>query len=408
MSRRPNAFLDAFLPFQERVARLGVRNSLVQTALKLTLPGMPDIYQGAELWDLSLVDPDNRRPVDYGKRIRAARTDNGVIGAKPPHRDSSKCLKIGTMAVSNWPSSLPCWPTAAIIRSCLHKGDMSRSSPPAPKPTRSAPLLVAIEEDALVVAAARFPVRCEAEPDWSGTEIPWPQAASGETHWRDLFSGRVVERRGERVSAATVLEDMPVAVLVQPQRLRPRALAKIRCNSEDHEIARRRIRCSERCRWTSWQGVLADHRAWLDSDGQSGEKADLSHAQLQGLSMWSADLREADLSHASLQGANLDHARLRGANLRHANIGSCLAVAGQPAQCRSRATPASKSQTGPRRSFGCQSAQRRSHRSLTLGNTVVGSSARACSRDYRRAAEERASRLNFGSVILRLTGLQGR
>src|SRR6201987_1308620 len=68
-SSRPNAFHSAFLPFQERVARLGVRNSLVQTTLKLTLPGMPDIYQGAELWDLSLVDPDNRRPVDYEKRV---------------------------------------------------------------------------------------------------------------------------------------------------------------------------------------------------------------------------------------------------------------------------------------------------------------------------------------------------
>ena len=67
---RPNAFLDAFLPFQERVARLGVRNSLVQTVLKLTLPGMPDLYQGAELWDLSLVDPDNRRPVDFATRTK--------------------------------------------------------------------------------------------------------------------------------------------------------------------------------------------------------------------------------------------------------------------------------------------------------------------------------------------------
>ncbi len=65
---RPNGFLDSFLPFQARIAKLGVSNSLVQTALKLTLPGMPDIYQGAELWDLSLVDPDNRRPVDFARR----------------------------------------------------------------------------------------------------------------------------------------------------------------------------------------------------------------------------------------------------------------------------------------------------------------------------------------------------
>ena len=67
---RSAAFLGAFLPFAERVARLGAQNSLAQTVLKLTLPGVPDIYQGTELWDLSLVDPDNRRPVDYALRQR--------------------------------------------------------------------------------------------------------------------------------------------------------------------------------------------------------------------------------------------------------------------------------------------------------------------------------------------------
>ncbi|HEX6636584.1 MAG TPA: alpha amylase C-terminal domain-containing protein, partial [Steroidobacteraceae bacterium] len=61
-------FMEDFRPFQQRVARAGAENSLVQTLLKLTLPGVPDIYQGAELWDLSLVDPDNRRPVDYAWR----------------------------------------------------------------------------------------------------------------------------------------------------------------------------------------------------------------------------------------------------------------------------------------------------------------------------------------------------
>ena len=48
-----------------------MQNSLVQTALKLTAPGVPDIYQGCELWDLSLVDPDNRRAVDYRERNAA-------------------------------------------------------------------------------------------------------------------------------------------------------------------------------------------------------------------------------------------------------------------------------------------------------------------------------------------------
>jgi hypothetical protein len=172
------------------------------------------------------------------------------------------------------------------------------------------------ETDALVIAAARFPVRCEAEPDWTGTEIPWPQAADGETHWRDLFSGRVLERRGEGIGAASVLEDMPVAVLVPA-----------RASSEENKMQQRessnRAKAHPAVREMPpdlLQRVLADHRAWLDSDGKSGKKADLSHAQLQGLSLWRADLREADLSYASLQGADLDHARLRGANLRHASM----------------------------------------------------------------------------------------
>ncbi len=66
-----NLFLRDFLPFQRRIARLGVYNSLAQLLLKLTSPGVPDLYQGNELWDFSLVDPDNRRPVDYSRR-RAA------------------------------------------------------------------------------------------------------------------------------------------------------------------------------------------------------------------------------------------------------------------------------------------------------------------------------------------------
>ena len=62
-------FLASFLPFQQRVAVLGMINSLAQLILKMTSPGVPDLYQGAELWDLSLVDPDNRRPVNYTQRL---------------------------------------------------------------------------------------------------------------------------------------------------------------------------------------------------------------------------------------------------------------------------------------------------------------------------------------------------
>jgi (1->4)-alpha-D-glucan 1-alpha-D-glucosylmutase len=76
------SFLDAFVPFQARVARAGMFNSLSQTLLKITSPGVPDFYQGTEIWDFSLADPDNRRPVNYDHlksllaQLQAAEPDN--------------------------------------------------------------------------------------------------------------------------------------------------------------------------------------------------------------------------------------------------------------------------------------------------------------------------------------------
>ncbi len=69
-ARTDNKFLEEFEPFQKTVSWFGALNSLSQTLLKITSPGVPDFYQGTEIWDFSLVDPDNRRPVDYDKRMR--------------------------------------------------------------------------------------------------------------------------------------------------------------------------------------------------------------------------------------------------------------------------------------------------------------------------------------------------
>jgi (1->4)-alpha-D-glucan 1-alpha-D-glucosylmutase len=68
------AFLGPFRRFQKKIAFHGFLNSLSQVVLKATAPGVPDFYQGSELWDFSLVDPDNRRPVDYEKRAAALRS----------------------------------------------------------------------------------------------------------------------------------------------------------------------------------------------------------------------------------------------------------------------------------------------------------------------------------------------
>lgn len=78
LSPKKNArFVTSLNEFANRVAPLGAINSLSQTVIKLTVPGVPDIYQGTELWDFSLVDPDNRRPVDFDVR------SNGLAAFKP-------------------------------------------------------------------------------------------------------------------------------------------------------------------------------------------------------------------------------------------------------------------------------------------------------------------------------------
>ena len=75
-----NKFLPIFVPVAKEIVRLGAINSLTQTLLKLTSPGVADIYQGNEIWDYSLVDPDNRRPVDYKLRSRMLES---LSNAKP-------------------------------------------------------------------------------------------------------------------------------------------------------------------------------------------------------------------------------------------------------------------------------------------------------------------------------------
>lgn len=78
-----NQFLEDFLPFQARIARAGIWNSLSQLLLKIASPGTPDFYQGTELWDFSLADPDNRRTVDFKNRkallqkVKSSSSDSG-------------------------------------------------------------------------------------------------------------------------------------------------------------------------------------------------------------------------------------------------------------------------------------------------------------------------------------------
>ena len=114
--RRPNLFLPSFEPFQARVAELGIYNSLAQLVIKITAPGVPDFYQGTELWDLALVDPDNRRPVDYAKRREVLADLGDAIGERPAR-------PAAPTAASRCSSPAARWPHARSWRAVYEHGD---------------------------------------------------------------------------------------------------------------------------------------------------------------------------------------------------------------------------------------------------------------------------------------------
>jgi (1->4)-alpha-D-glucan 1-alpha-D-glucosylmutase len=205
-----NSFLDSFLAFQKRVAWFGMHNSLVQTVLKLTVPGMPDIYQGAEFWDLSLVDPDNRRPVDFGARRKVLDAENkGLIepqelrGLMDHWRDGSiklrliqrlLKLRIDLPQLFDEASYLALGITGpAADRIC----SFARQSGPS----------------ILVVAVALFPSKTPLEGDaWNDDKIALPASFDAKLLY-NLLDGSEIQIRDHSIQASEIFKTLPFAVL---------------------------------------------------------------------------------------------------------------------------------------------------------------------------------------------------
>jgi len=174
-------------PLAEEAARLGFHNSLAQLVLKLTTPGVPDFYQGTEFLDLSLVDPDNRRPVDYERR--GALIDELAPHFSAPDADAFK----GWMASQDARAKL--FLTAYLLRArrehpALFGGDYRELELEG----EGAEHFIAYAREgggeALVVLVTRFPKSAE-ERDLSGVRVRLPEGLSGRT-WRELLSGQEV------------------------------------------------------------------------------------------------------------------------------------------------------------------------------------------------------------------------
>lgn len=201
---RRNAFLEAFLPFQAALARIGMVNGLSQTLLKLTSPGVPDIYQGCELWNLSLVDPDNRLPVDYDARrklleeVEEVVERGAVAGLLERWTDGAVKLAVTRQALA----------VRAEKSEVFGAGEYLPLEATGDRADHVVAYARRAGDDTVVVAVPRLVGQLGESPDWGNTAIPLPRGA----RWRNRLTGAEVEG-GDAVSVATLFADLPVALM---------------------------------------------------------------------------------------------------------------------------------------------------------------------------------------------------
>jgi len=202
-----NKFLPIFLPVAQEIARLGAINSLTQTLLKLTSPGVPDVYQGNEIWDYSLVDPDNRRRVDYNRRREMLET----LSTATPHE-----------LIQTWPDGrIKMFLTQRVLRFHREHADLFQHGEYLPLRASGtfAECCVSftrqLADKWIVVIVPRLSSRVGFPPigeAWKDTAIELPEALPvAQAH--DLFTCRPVPLQDRQVKLANALSIVPFAVI---------------------------------------------------------------------------------------------------------------------------------------------------------------------------------------------------
>jgi (1->4)-alpha-D-glucan 1-alpha-D-glucosylmutase len=222
------AFLDDFRAFQARVSHFGLFNSLAQTLLRLAAPGVPDTYQGTEVWNFSLVDPDNRQPVDHGglrrmlDELRARAVAAGDDLRKLARRlvDTKEDGRIKLYVTDR-----------ALNCRREHAGLFSAGEyiPASAAGAKAGHLFAFVRRDSdrcALVAVPRLLTRLApditrpplGEPAWNDTQLVLPaEGTEAGRHWRNVFTGEILaatDREGTlSLPAAAVFANFPIALL---------------------------------------------------------------------------------------------------------------------------------------------------------------------------------------------------
>jgi (1->4)-alpha-D-glucan 1-alpha-D-glucosylmutase len=226
--QRSSRFIESFGAFESRIAELGIYNGLAQVLIKITAPGVPDFYQGTELWDLNLADPDNRRPVDYEKR-RGLLTDLKGCANPLPHT-AAQLLEHRTDGRVKMFVTTRALGARARARAVYEQGDYI----PLAVHGRWSDHVFAFArrhgDDLAITCVPRLVgslVQEQGGPPigsiWDDTRLDLSPAVDGAgcTRLRDVFTDAIVAAdEGRTIPLSTLFERFPVALLVQDRSRR--------------------------------------------------------------------------------------------------------------------------------------------------------------------------------------------
>jgi (1->4)-alpha-D-glucan 1-alpha-D-glucosylmutase len=207
-----NRFMAEFRSFQKRIEFFGVFNSLSQTLLKIACPGVPDFYQGSELWDLNLVDPDNRRPVDFDIRKKILREikegGEGLLEELLKNRRDGRIkLFLICRALAARKEHLDVFEEGSYLPLKVEGRHKENIIAFARRRKNRWAVAVATRFLARVVKEGEFPL---GERVWGDTAVIFPEKAPDS--WYDTIAFKEKKRSGS-MKAGEILSHFPVALL---------------------------------------------------------------------------------------------------------------------------------------------------------------------------------------------------